>query len=79
MGERALWGEGIGGKTVQKLLDYARERLGITTFLAETHETNIRSRRMLEKVGFKEVGTNGSEFYLGEEAKLVQYKYCLDE
>ncbi|GAF13039.1 hypothetical protein JCM19046_87 [Bacillus sp. JCM 19046] len=49
--------------------------LGITVFDAETHEANIRSRKMLEKIGFKERSRHGSEAYLGVISTLIQYEY----
>ncbi|MCA1030327.1 GNAT family N-acetyltransferase [Bacillus timonensis] len=47
------------------MMDYASKHLGITVFNAETHEKNIRSRIMIEKIGFKEISRVASEEYLG--------------
>lgn len=52
-------------------------QLGITHFYAETHEANMRSRRMLENIGFKETSRLGSEEYLGKEDQLIQYSIVL--
>lgn len=73
IGERSLWGRGIGTKSILLLLEYAVKNFGITTFYAETHEANIRSRRMLEKMGFKEMSRNGKEVYYGSDNQLLQY------
>lgn len=74
IGESKLWGKGIGTKSIICMMQYATEQFGITTFGAETHEGNIRSRRMLEKVGFKEISRIGKEQYLGTENQLIQYR-----
>ena len=75
IGESKLWGKGIGSNSVMLMMEYASREFEITTFKAETHEENIRSRKMLEKIGFKEVSRFGSEEYLGMTSQLIQY--CL--
>lgn len=77
IGERALWGKGMAPVAARKLLSYAKETLGIDKVFAETHQTNHRSRKMLEKLGFKEVSRNGKEIYRGEETALIQYEKLL--
>ena len=74
IGESSLWGKGIGYHSTLSLLKYATTNLGITVFTAETHETNIRARKMLENLGFEETSRIGSEEYLGEESQLIQYR-----
>jgi len=54
------------------MMDYAK-KLGITTFKAETHEANVRTRKMLEKIGFKEISRIGCEDYQGKNNQLIQY------
>ena len=75
IGESNLWNVGIGTQTLKKLMNYATEQLGVTIFYGETHETNQRSRKMMEKLGFTEESRIGSEIYIGKEVKLVQYKF----
>ncbi len=77
IGESALWGNGIGFNSAVCMMDYASKNLGITIFNAETHEVNVRSRRMLEKIGFKEISIIGSEEYLGMKSQLIQYRLNL--
>jgi [ribosomal protein S5]-alanine N-acetyltransferase len=79
IGDSELWGMGIGTLTVNNLINYAVKELKISTFYGETHETNLRSRKMMEKLGFTEVSRIGSEIYLDKEVKLIQYKLCLEE
>lgn len=73
IGESSLWGYGIGQAATVNLIDYGKT-IGITTFLAETHETNYRARKMLERMGFKKISRNDSELYKGIETVLIQYK-----
>lgn len=77
IGDSTLWGKGIGFNSTKCMMNYASEKLGITIFNAETHQTNIRSRKMLEKLGFKEISRIGSEEYLGTKSQLIQYRRSL--
>lgn len=77
IGESRLWGKGIGTTVTQMFINYAFEKLGITKFFGETHETNLRSRKMMEKLGFEEVSRNGSEIYLNKDTPFIQYKLYL--
>jgi [ribosomal protein S5]-alanine N-acetyltransferase len=77
IGESKLWGQGIGYNSILCMLDYASRNLGIVVFNAETHETNFRSRKVLKKVGFKEISRIGCEEYLGEDTQLIQYRLSL--
>jgi len=74
IGDSSLWGKGIGYYSTLSLMNYAASKLGITDFIAETHETNIRSQKMLQKLGFKESSRIGTEKYMGEESQLIQFK-----
>lgn len=74
IGDRKLWGNGIGTESILCLMNYASEKLEITTFDAETNEGNIRSRKMLEKLGFMEISRIGNEDYLGVNDQLIQYQ-----
>ena len=47
IGESSLWGKGIGFEAAHRTMEFASRNLGIKIFEAETHETNIRSRKML--------------------------------
>ncbi|MCA1322318.1 GNAT family N-acetyltransferase [Bacillus tianshenii] len=77
IGESKLWGKGIGFNASICMIDYASKQLDINVFHAETHETNFPSRKMLERIGFKEVSRIGREQYLGTESQLIQYKLSL--
>ncbi|MBB4825624.1 RimJ/RimL family protein N-acetyltransferase [Sporosarcina luteola] len=73
IGDRSVWGKGIGVLASRLMMDYARKELGIHSFLAETHESNYRARRMLEKLRFREVSRDGAEEYKGQISQLLQY------
>lgn len=77
IGENGLWGKGIGFNSALCMMAFATKKLGITTFNAETHEANVRSRKMLEKIGFKEISRVGSEKYFGMNSQLIQYELNL--
>ncbi|WP_211748698.1 GNAT family N-acetyltransferase [Paenibacillus sp. Marseille-Q4541] len=79
IGESALWGKGIGIQSALCMMEYGSNKLGITIYYAETHESNIRSRKMLEKIGFKEISRVGSEQYLGVDDQLIQYRFMHTE
>ncbi|WP_059173985.1 GNAT family N-acetyltransferase [Bacillus sp. FJAT-27445] len=74
IGDTAQWGKGLGVKAAQCMMEYGFKKLGITDFAAETHEENVRSRKMLEKIGFKEISRIGHEEYIGAESQLIQYQ-----
>jgi [ribosomal protein S5]-alanine N-acetyltransferase len=77
IGESKLWGKGIGFYATKCMMDFASKKLDIKIFDAETHEANLRSKKMLEKIGFKEISRIGSEEYLGTESQLIQYRISL--
>ncbi len=74
IGETALWGNGFGMYSCVRMMEYATTYFGISVFNAETHVTNIRARKMLKKLGFKEVS---SEDYPGAENERIQYRLSL--
>lgn len=77
LGERRLWGKGLGTYAAKRMMEYATIRWGITVFDAETHEANVRSINMLKKIGFKETSRKGAESYRGTISSLIQYRYVL--
>lgn len=78
IGARNLWGKGIGTTAIEKLITHAEENLEITMLKAETHETNLSSKKLLEKLGFEEISRIGFEEYLGAEIRLIQYQMDLE-
>jgi len=46
------WGQGIGSESVQEVIRFGFERMGLNRIEAETIEDNHESRKMLDKLGF---------------------------
>lgn len=74
IGESRLWGKGIGVNSALWMMNYASTTLGITMINAETYKGNIRSRKMLEKIGFKEISRVGCGGYFRRSDQLIQYQ-----
>ena len=49
---RAAWGRGYAGEIGRRLLEVARDDLGLGEVVAYTMVENVRSRRVLERLGF---------------------------
>ncbi|KPN96729.1 GNAT family N-acetyltransferase [Lysinibacillus sp. ZYM-1] len=77
IGDSSYWGKGIGTHAARCMLTFACENFNLKQLLAETHETNVRARFMLEKIGFIEMSRIGNEEYLGNNCKLIQYSLQL--
>ncbi|TYS54428.1 GNAT family N-acetyltransferase [Sutcliffiella horikoshii] len=75
IGESRAWGHGVGTNALKQLIVYATVKFRTQVFDAETHETNMRSRKMLKKLGFTEISRIGSEEYMGKGTQLIQYRY----
>jgi RimJ/RimL family protein N-acetyltransferase len=52
------WGKGIAGEAARAVMQWAVTERGVRRFLAETEKTNVRSGKVLQKMGFRESGTN---------------------
>lgn len=57
------WRNGIMTEAIQKVIDYGFNNLGLNRIEAFVEPENIRSRKVLEKKGFKEEGTLEENFY----------------
>ncbi|WP_231495835.1 GNAT family N-acetyltransferase [Paucisalibacillus sp. EB02] len=77
IGESTLWGRGLGFHAANQFLDYVAMKYKISIVNAETHVTNLRSKGMLEKLGFQEISRIGFEKYKGVETQLIQYQLIL--
>jgi RimJ/RimL family protein N-acetyltransferase len=56
IGEKQLWGRGIGSTALRILLDYAFTVQGMEKICAEVYGFNTRSQRLMERVGFQREG-----------------------
>jgi GNAT superfamily N-acetyltransferase len=55
--KRSAWGRGYATEASSRLLDFAFEEGGLLEVVATFDKRNLASRRVLEKVGFKDHGT----------------------
>ncbi len=56
IGEKMLWGRGIGTSALRLWLDYAFTVRSLERVFSETYSFNVRSQRLLERVGFQREG-----------------------
>lgn len=56
IGEKQLWGRGIGSTALRILLDYAFTVQAMEKICAEVYGLNTRSQRLMERVGFQREG-----------------------
>ncbi|QUD88543.1 GNAT family N-acetyltransferase [Phenylobacterium montanum] len=53
---RSVWGEGYTLEAMQAVLDHAAQQLHIKKLAARTHVGNVRSVRLLQRLGFEQEG-----------------------
>jgi RimJ/RimL family protein N-acetyltransferase len=59
IGEKALWGQGLGTEVIQLLMDYAFQQLGVDyLYEPDIADYNIRSQRAFEKNDHRVVARN---------------------
>lgn len=56
IGDKSVWGKGVGGAALTMLLDYAFTVQNLERIYAEAYGFNTRSHRLLERVGFQREG-----------------------
>ncbi len=59
LGERALWGQGLGVRAGRAMLTHGFGTLGLGVIRAEVHASNARSLRLMAKLGFQAAGAAG--------------------
>lgn len=74
IGERDLWGCGLGVQAGKMLIESAFEMLNLERITSQVHAPNRRSHRLMHKLGFTEVGVVGHEAYQGEVVPLTGYE-----
>jgi len=63
IGEKALWGKGLGTDALNALLDFTFGELRMERVWLDVYEFNARARRSYEKCGFVLEGTKRRGFY----------------
>lgn len=49
---KEYWGKGYAKETLKAIINYANEELGVDTLIAHVMRDNLRSKRLLESLGF---------------------------
>ena len=77
IGERELWGIGIGSKSIDLVLKYAKEKLKLNKILSSIMSLNIASKKVLTKNKFKKYGEIKSFYYFKNKhiSKILFIKY----
>lgn len=65
IGERRLWGRGLGRRAAAAGLEHGFGHLGLHEIWAEAVETNVRSTAILYDLGFSPGGTGAEEDFMG--------------
>ncbi len=56
LGDKTIWGRGVGSAALRILADYAFAALNLERLYAEVYGFNVRSQRLMERVGFQREG-----------------------
>lgn len=79
IGERTLWGRGVGAQAGRQMLAHAFGTLRLDHVTAEVHAPNVRSHALMRRLGFREIGVGEPEMYRGEVVEVVRYGLNRDE
>lgn len=66
IGERSLWGRGLGREVLSALVDHAFGVLAMRRVLGEVHAFNARSIRLLDRFGFRLLRTEPDAIHRGD-------------
>ena len=72
------WGKGYATEACNALLNYAKTNTSYKHFKANVYKGNTASSKVLEKVGFRQIG-EGKVFSLSKQENIpcLNYEYCL--
>ena len=72
------WGIGYATEACNALLNYAKTNTSYKNFKANVYKGNAASSKVLEKVGFRQIG-EGKVFSLSKQENIpcLNYEYCL--
>ncbi|MDQ6662348.1 MAG: GNAT family N-acetyltransferase [Chloroflexota bacterium] len=74
IGEKDIWGHGIGGTALRILLDYAFTVRALERIYAEVYSFNTRSQRLMKRVGFQQEGIlRQHEFHNGSRQDMYTF------
>ena len=72
------WGKGYATEACNALLNYAKTNTSYKNFKANVYKGNTASSKVLEKIGFRQIG-EGKVFSLSKQESMPcsNYEYCL--
>lgn len=79
IGERALWGQGLGTAVASAGLRHGFVAMGLTQIWAEALAANAASVRILEGLGLRETAVGDQGTYLGRRSRYRQFTISSDE
>ncbi|MBO3083015.1 GNAT family N-acetyltransferase [Cellulomonas fengjieae] len=79
IGERRLWGKGVGTVAAAAGLEYGFADIGLREIWAEALDANEPSVRILRRLGMRETGNGNGGTYLGEHTHYRQFVITADE
>ena len=71
---KPFWGQGFVSEGARGLLDWAKRELGVTRFVSGHIDDNPASGRVLEKLGFQQVGEH-SMYTKGRDCEVNAVRY----
>ncbi len=74
VGERDRWGSGLGLRLAAAGLDHGFGRLGLRRVWAEALEANVRSVRILQRLGMTQTGVGDDGDFLGEPTRCLRFE-----
>nr|WP_075574548.1 GNAT family N-acetyltransferase [Ezakiella massiliensis] len=57
------WGQGLMTEALVAIMDYMIDEYGVKNFCARSYTNNVRSRKLLMRLGFKLMSSNAYECY----------------
>lgn len=78
IGPLSSWGHGLGSQAAAAGLAYGFDALGLKEIWAEALDTNVRSVRILHRLGLTETGRGGMSTYLDQDSAYLQFAITAD-
>lgn len=80
LGERGVWGQGVGTAAGRAMLRHGFHTLGLTRVTAQVHAPNARSLSLMRRLGFRQEGVlRRHEVYRGGVVDVVQFGLLREE
>ena len=79
IGERAKWGRGLGAQAARAGLRCGFTELGLNSIWAEAVDLNVRSIRVLDRVGMAETGVGDAASFRGQPSHYRRFAISATE